>query len=136
MSTEFKSHAGPFHALLRQWSVSRKPANVVADAATDVDHTQWSGNVLAADRRNHRTQQFVHPCCVLELFGEPLHFTVHGHEQAIDGFSVRQPVALRKCFDPLAVLAGSRICGTLPEPVACTREDLRVSADRAARSDP
>ena len=98
-------HASQFHALLRQWRVSREPANVVADAATDVDHTQWSGDALAADRRNHRAQQFVYPRAVIELFGEPLHFPVHGHEQAVDGLRVQRPVALRKCFDGSKCLA-------------------------------
>jgi hypothetical protein len=36
----------------------------------DVDHAQRSRNAPAADRRNHRAQQFVHPRPVLELFGE------------------------------------------------------------------
>jgi hypothetical protein len=36
----------------------------------DVDHAQRSRNALAADHRNHRAQQFVHPRAVLELFGE------------------------------------------------------------------
>jgi hypothetical protein len=69
--------------------VSRKPANVVVDPATDVDHAQRSRNALAADRRNHRAQQFVHPRAVVELFGEALRFPVHGHEHAVDGLRIQ-----------------------------------------------
>ena len=78
--------------------MSRKPANVVADAATDVDHAQRSRNAVAADRRNDRAQQLVHPRAVVELFREALHFPVHGHKHAVDGVHVQPPVALGKRF--------------------------------------